>query len=42
MSGNQSTEDLASEIIRRLDTRKGRLELYQEKVRKVIAEDSPQ
>jgi len=39
MSGDQSTQDLANQIIRRLDEFKGRLESYQDKVRKAIAEN---
>jgi hypothetical protein len=38
MSGNLSTEDLAREIIRKLDELKTSLERYQEKVRKAIAQ----
>jgi hypothetical protein len=40
MSGNRSIEDLTREMIRRLAELKSRLELYQEKVGKAVAEDA--
>jgi hypothetical protein len=40
MSGNQSIENLTREMVRRLDELKSRLELYQEKVRRAVAEDA--
>ncbi len=39
MSASRSSQDLAEEIIRRLDELKGRMELYQDKVRKLMTED---
>jgi hypothetical protein len=41
MSANQSPQDLAREIIHRLDELEGRLELYQDKVRKALTEGVP-